>query len=155
MCYILSVYRDWIKLYSVISESKSAEPGGTTPSTAEASRLQRLEERALVEAIRDTFLPGLSLSDIVIFATLIVDVFQTADAATIFQSSIEEKNSVLNESEQLSAGLPALSVPQSDEKGNYLDKFIKIFSLVLFSPFCPSMKHRGDISSKLAKVRCS
>ena len=93
----------------------------------ESSRIQRLEELSLVEAIRDTFLPGLSLSDSVIFATLIVDVFQTADTATIFQNSIERENSVLNDSDKVSTRLTELSVPQSYDRGNSLNIFIEIF----------------------------
>lgn len=82
-----------------------------------------------MEAIRDTFLPGLSLSDAVVFATLIVDVFQTADTATIFQNGIEGENSVLNESDQVSTRLTELSVPPSH--GNSFKILIDIPMLLL------------------------
>ena len=99
------------------SESQSAE--SANHAVPEDSRLSQLEERALVEAIRDTFLPGLSLSDTVIFATLIVDVFQGAEAETIFQNGNQEQTSVSKEPEQVSTKPVAeLSVPSSYEAGN-------------------------------------
>lgn len=102
------------------------ESAKQTPAVVDASRLQQLEESALVEAIGDTFLPGLSLSDAVIFATLIVDVFQAANAETIFQNGIQQQTSVSNESEQVSTKPAQLSVPSSHEEGNsdYFHSFI-------------------------------
>ena len=92
----------------------------------EDSRLPQLEERALVEAIRDTFLPGLSLSDAVIFATLIVDVFHGAEAETIFENGVQGRTSVSNEPDQISAKPAELSVPSSYDAGNWRSKYIHV-----------------------------
>lgn len=85
--------------------------------------MQQLEEIALVEAIRNTFLPGLSMSDAVMFASLIGDVFQAIDAADIFHNSIQEKLSAPHDSasnsDRVSIKPVELSVPSSNEEGNF------------------------------------
>ena len=66
------------------------------------------------------------MSDAIIFATLIVDVFQTAEAETIFQNGAKQQTSALNESDQISAKPAELCVPSSSEEGNSCGKGVSI-----------------------------
>ena len=106
------------------------------PNIDEESLIQQLEEIALVEAIRDTFLPGLSVSDAVMFATLIVDVFQTADATTIFLNRIQEVSSSVpydnssNFTAEVSNKLSELPIPSHDAEGKaYFVRSVYFYSI--------------------------
>lgn len=102
-------------LFPLENESKKE-----TETAVDNSRLQQLEEKVLIEAIQNTFQPGLSVSDAYVFATLIIDVFQNADAETMFQCGSQEKVPLVTEPELLSTAHLKTSTPSISKKGNYL-----------------------------------
>ena len=91
-------------------EKESRTSGKHTPTKQD--KLQHLEENALVEAIRDTFLPGLSHSDAVIFVTLTVEVFEDTNVPMIFgvQNDVQDGKLVLND--------PVSNIEQIPRKAN-------------------------------------
>ena len=53
--------------------------------------VKHLEEKAIVLALRDTFMPSLSGSDAVMFATIVADLFPDVDIPTIFNNNVNVK----------------------------------------------------------------
>ena len=101
-------------------EKESERSGKVTPAFQDGDQQQLLEESALVEAIRDTFLPALSGADAAIFATLAADVFERANVPMIFQNGTHNGAVLLNNPviniEQINRK-STLSMPVSNEKG--------------------------------------
>ena len=91
-------------------EKESRTSGNHTPTKED--KLQHLEENALVEAIRDTFLPGLSHSDAAIFVTLTVEVFEDTNVPMIFgvHNDVQDGKLVLND--------PVSNIEQIPRKAN-------------------------------------
>ena len=62
-------------------------PENESESEVEAKKGDlQAEEKAVVLALRDTFIPGLRGSDAVMFATLLADLFPGVDLPTVFES---------------------------------------------------------------------
>ena len=69
-----------------MSSAGPREPGDGIHNSQDVQETLKSEERALVLALRDTFMPGLEGSDAVMFATLLADLFPKVQVPMIFDS---------------------------------------------------------------------
>ena len=82
----------------------------------------KVEEHAVVLALRDTYMPGLDGSDAVMFATLLADLFPNVQVPMIFES-YGSQGSRMQMNEQVSnlEEIPVLSKAPGEPSGDNVD----------------------------------
>lgn len=82
----------------------------------------KVEEHAVVLALRDTYMPGLDGSDAVMFATLLADLFPNVQVPMIFES-YGSQGSRMQMNEQVSnlEEIPVLSKTPGEPSGDNVD----------------------------------
>ena len=80
------------------------------PNLQDVQEMLKVEERAVVLALRDTFMPGLDGSDAIMFATLLADLFPNVQVPMIFENYGSQGNKMqMNEQVSNLEEIPVLS----------------------------------------------
>lgn len=81
------------------------------PDPHDVQETLKVEERAVVLALRDTYMPGLDSSDAVMFATLLADLFPNVQIPLIFDSYGTDQRGKMQMNDQVSnlEEIPVLS----------------------------------------------
>ena len=112
---ILSVFRFCNQTYFVYLEP--AVPADTEEDTdqQDEQEIHKVEEHAVVLALRDTYMPGLDGSDAVMFATLLADLFPNVQVPMIFDTFGAEGSKMrMNEQVSNLEEIPVLPKPPGD-----------------------------------------
>ena len=94
-----------------------AVPVGTEEDTGQQDEQEilKVEEHAVVLALRDTYMPGLDSSDAVMFATLLADLFPNVQVPMIFDTFGAEGSKMrMNEQVSNLEEIPVLPKPPGD-----------------------------------------
>ena len=101
-----------------------AVPAGTEEDTGQQDEeeILKVEEHAVVLALRDTYMPGLDSSDAVMFATLLADLFPNAQVPMIFDTFGAEGSKMrMNEQVSNLEEIPVLPKPPGDFERDNLE----------------------------------
>lgn len=82
----------------------------------------KVEEHAVVLALRDTYMPGLDSSDAVMFATLLADLFPNVQVPMIFESYGSQGNKMqMNDQVSNLDEIPVLSKAPGEPSGDNVE----------------------------------
>ena len=98
--------------------------------TADPHEILKVEEHAVVVALRDTYMPGLDSSDAVMFATLLADLFPNVQVPMIFES-YGSQGSKMQMNDQVSnlEEIPVLSKAPGEPSGDNVEGKCGIYNL--------------------------
>lgn len=90
--------------------------------TSDPHEVLKVEEHAVVLALRDTYMPGLDGSDAVMFATLLADLFPNVQVPMIFES-YGSQGSKMQMNDQVSnlEEIPVLSKGPGEPSGDHVE----------------------------------
>lgn len=95
------------------------------PDPLDVQETLKVEEHAVVLALRDTYMPGLDSSDAVMFATLLADLFPNVQVPMIFDSYGAQANKMqMNDTVSNLEEIPVLAKPPGGSGGENLEGIV-------------------------------